>query len=113
MSSARKPFCLDWRESFELAELAEEKGLINQVGYHYRHVGAFQEMKRILDSGAIGTVTHVLAEAYGPVILQPKRATWRGKKSEGGGCPLRLCRPPAELAQLVLRCAGRRRGDRC
>jgi len=81
-----KPFCLDWKESFELAEMAEEKGLINQVGYHYRHVGAFQEMKRILDSGALGTVTHVLAEAYGPVILQPKRATWRGKKAEGGGC---------------------------
>ncbi|MEY8829349.1 Gfo/Idh/MocA family protein [Sedimentitalea sp. XS_ASV28] len=81
-----KPFCLDWNESFELADLAEQRGLVNQVGYHYRHVGAFQEMKRIVESGALGTITHVLAEAYGPVILQPKRATWRGRKSEGGGC---------------------------
>ena len=27
-----KPFCLDWREAAELADLAEAKGLINQVG---------------------------------------------------------------------------------
>lgn len=81
-----KPFCLDWEDSLALAELAETKGLVNQVGYHYRHVGAFREMKRILESGALGRVTHVLAEAYGPVVLRPKRATWRTQKAEGGGC---------------------------
>lgn len=81
-----KPFCLDWREAEELADLAEAKGLVNQVGYHYRHVGAFQEMKRLLDAGAIGRVTHVIAEAYGPVVLRPKKQSWRTTKSEGGGC---------------------------
>ncbi len=81
-----KPFCLDWEEGQALADLARSKGLINQVGYHYRYVGAFQEMHRILGSGALGTVTHVLAEAYGPVVLRPKRQTWRTRKSEGGGC---------------------------
>ncbi len=35
-----KPFCLDWKESTELAELAERKALVNQVGYHYRFVAA-------------------------------------------------------------------------
>ena len=58
----------------------------NQVGYHYRYVGAFQEMKRLVDAGAIGEVTHVLAEAYGPVVLKPKGATWRTDRAEGGGC---------------------------
>lgn len=81
-----KPFCLDWKDSEALTNLAAEKGLIAQVGYHYRYVGAFGEMKRLLDAGAIGTVTHVMAEAYGPVVLRPKRATWRTDKSEGGGC---------------------------
>ena len=81
-----KPFCLDWRESEALAGRASERGLINQVGYHYRYVGAFQEMKRLVDAGAIGTVTHVLAEAYGPVVLKPKGSTWRTKSTEGGGC---------------------------
>ena len=81
-----KPFCLDWKDSEALTALAREKGLVAQVGYHYRYVGAFQEMKRLLDAGAIGEVTHVLAEAYGPVVLRPKRQTWRSQKSEGGGC---------------------------
>lgn len=81
-----KPFCLDWSDSETLTALAAEKGRVAQVGYHYRYVGAFREMKRIVDSGALGKITHVMAEAYGPVVLRPKRATWRTKKSEGGGC---------------------------
>lgn len=81
-----KPFCLDWKDSEELAQMAAERNLVTQVGYHYRYVGAFREMKRILDTGALGRITHVLAEAYGPVVLRPKRGTWRTQKSEGGGC---------------------------
>ena len=81
-----KPFCLDWADSERLAKLATDKGLIAQVGYHYRYVGAFQEMKRVLASGALGRITHVLAEAYGPVVLRPKRATWRTDQTQGGGC---------------------------
>jgi predicted dehydrogenase len=81
-----KPFCLEVADAERLTKLAEAKGLVNQVGYHYRFVGAFQEMKRLLDLGAIGRVTHVLAEAYGPVVLKPKGSTWRTQRTEGGGC---------------------------
>lgn len=81
-----KPFCLNTREGEEVTQLAQEKGLVNQVGYHYRFVGAFQEVKRLLDANAIGEVTHILAEAYGPVVLKPKGSTWRTQRSEGGSC---------------------------
>jgi len=81
-----KPFCLDVRLGEVVTRLAQEKGLVNQVGYHNRFVGAFQEVKRLLDAKAIGDVTHVLAEAYGPVVLKPKGSTWRTQRSEGGGC---------------------------
>lgn len=81
-----KPFCLDASESLRLAELAAAKALVNQVGYHYRFVGTFREFKRLLDLGAIGAVSHVLAEAYGPVVLKETAGTWRSKRSEGGGC---------------------------
>lgn len=81
-----KPFCLDPNDADRLADLAEQKGLVNQVGYHYRFVGAFQEMQRLLSAGAVGKVSHVLAEAYGPVVLKPKGSTWRTQRSEGGGC---------------------------
>jgi predicted dehydrogenase len=81
-----KPFCLNWADSQRLTDLAASKGLVAQVGYHYRYVGAFAEMKRLIDAGAIGRITHVMAEAYGPVVLRPKRTTWRTDKAEGGGC---------------------------
>lgn len=81
-----KPFCLDPQDGLRLAEFAAARSLVTQVGYHYRFVGAFSEMKRLLDAGALGGVTHVLAEAYGPVVLRRKNSTWRTKPSEGGGC---------------------------
>ena len=37
-----KPFCLDPADAEELANLADSKGLINQVGHHNRYVGAFR-----------------------------------------------------------------------
>ena len=80
-----KPFCLDPAESEELAALARSKGLVTQVGYHYRYVGAFQEVKRLVDAGAIGRVTHIMAEAYGPVVLREQGSTWRSQKGLGGG----------------------------
>ncbi|WOI58412.1 Gfo/Idh/MocA family oxidoreductase [Palleronia sp. LCG004] len=96
-----KPFCLDWREGDALASLAEEKGLIGQVGYHYRYVGAFKEMQKVLASGALGDIHHILAEAYGPVVLRPKRQTWRTQKAEGGGCLYDYAAHPLNLLNWV------------
>ncbi|MFL6671705.1 MAG: Gfo/Idh/MocA family protein [Massilia sp.] len=81
-----KPFCLDLAEGARLVQLAESRGLVNQVGYHNRFVGAFEETRRLVDSGLLGGIHHVKAEAYGPVVLRPKGATWRTSKNEGGGC---------------------------
>jgi scyllo-inositol 2-dehydrogenase (NADP+) len=80
-----KPFVLDIADGERLAALADNKRLVTQVGYHFRFVGAFREAARIVRSGALGTVHHVRAEAYGPVVLRPKGGTWRSAKSEGGG----------------------------
>lgn len=80
-----KPFVLDVADGERLAALAEARGLVNQVGYHYRFVGAFREAARVVASGALGQVHHVRAEAYGPVVLRAKGGTWRSAKSEGGG----------------------------
>jgi scyllo-inositol 2-dehydrogenase (NADP+) len=81
-----KPFCLDTAEGLALADLAESSGLVNQVGYHYRFVGSFLELKRLLDAKVLGDLHHIRAEAYGPVVLKPKGRTWRTRKTEGGGC---------------------------
>jgi predicted dehydrogenase len=80
-----KPLTLSPADTDRLCEMAEERGLVTQVGYHNRFVAAFAEVKSLLDAGAIGEVTHVLGEAYGPVVLKQKGSTWRTKRSEGGG----------------------------
>lgn len=92
-----KPFCLNTKEGEELTRIANEKHLVNQVGYHNRFVGAFQEVKRLLDVNAIGEVTHMLAEAYGPVVLKPKGSTWRTQRAEGGGCLFDYAAHPLNL----------------
>lgn len=81
-----KPFSLDPHDGMALADLAERKGLVTQVGYHCRFVGAFEEVKRLLEAQAIGKIHHARSEAYGPVVLRPQSATWRTTKTEGGGC---------------------------
>jgi scyllo-inositol 2-dehydrogenase (NADP+) len=81
-----KPFVLDPEVGFQLADLADGKGLVNQVGYHCRFIATFMEAKQLLAQNVIGNLHHVRAEAYGPVVLRPQGATWRSQKSEGGGC---------------------------
>jgi predicted dehydrogenase len=97
-----KPFTLDVDDADELAALAREKGVVTQVGYHNRFVGAFREMKRLLDAGAIGKVTHVSGEAYGPVVLKPKGGTWRSKPEEGGGSLYDYAAHPIDLLNWYL-----------
>ncbi len=80
-----KPFVLDPVEGERLAETADRRQLVTQVGYHYRFVGAFQEAARLVESGALGDIHHVRAEAYGPVVLRPQGGTWRLQKNQGGG----------------------------
>ena len=81
-----KPFSLSSEEGTRMADLAESKNVVNQVGYHNRFLGTFIEAKRIIDSGAIGEIYHVLGESYGPVVLKDQGSTWRSQKGQGGGC---------------------------
>lgn len=97
-----KPFCLDGDQGLALANLAENRGLVTQVGYHNRFVASFREVKSLLDQGAIGQVTRVLAEAYGPVVLKPSGGGWRSRRAAGGGCLYDYAAHPIDLANWYL-----------
>jgi predicted dehydrogenase len=81
-----KPFCLSPEDGIQLVELAIEKKVVNQVGYHNRFIGTFCEAKRLIKLGIIGEIYHIIGEAYGPVVLKEEGKTWRSNSSEGGGC---------------------------
>jgi predicted dehydrogenase len=83
---AEKPLTLDAAASHELAGLAADRGVVAQVGYHNRYIGTFAEAARLIQSGALGKITHALGESYGPVVLRRTKPTWRGKAGHGGGC---------------------------
>lgn len=83
---AEKPLTLDAAASEQLARLAASKGVVAQVGYHNRYVGTFAEAARLISAGVLGTISHALAESYGPVVLRRTKPTWRGKAGQGGGC---------------------------
>ena len=80
-----KPLFTDPSESAALTDLAAQRGLVTQVGYHNRFVASFREVHRLLGLGAIGPVTTALAEAYGPVVLKPAGRSWRSQRTSGGG----------------------------
>ncbi len=81
-----KPFVLKSEEGEDLVRIANEKGLVNQVGYHNHFIGTFRELKRLLQQQILGQLFHFSGEAYGPVVVKTKGGTWRSKPEEGGGC---------------------------
>jgi len=81
-----KPFSLTTKEGEELVKLANQKWLVNQVGYHNHFIGTFIELKRLLKAGILGELVHFTGEAYGPVVTKEKGGTWRSDPGEGGGC---------------------------
>jgi predicted dehydrogenase len=81
-----KPFCIDANDSLRLSKIAQQKKLVNQVGYHNKFVGTFEEVNKLVRGGFIGPVHHFLGEAYGPVVVRKKQDTWRSDPKEGGGC---------------------------
>lgn len=81
-----KPFMLTSDQGKEIVDLANRKGVINQVGYHNHFIGTFRELKRLLSANVLGELVHFSGEAYGPVVTKEKGGTWRSNSAEGGGC---------------------------
>jgi predicted dehydrogenase len=81
-----KPFCITAAEGEKLVALAAEKNKINQVGYHNKFIGTFEEVKRLVTAGHLGNIQHFHGEAYGPVVIRKAKETWRSDPKEGGGC---------------------------
>lgn len=97
-----KPFCLNPAEENEFEAIVKKKNLINQVGYHNKFLGTFKEVKKLLDAKSIGAVYHFHAQAYGPVVLQPKQDSWRSKSLEGGGCLMDYASHVIDLVNFLI-----------
>ena len=83
-----KPLSLSFEDSKAMADLAKDKNLVTQVGFHNKFIGTFQAAKRFIESNMIGDIYHINGEAYGPVVVDTDSGTWRADPKEGGGCLL-------------------------
>ncbi len=81
-----KPFTLNYSDSKELIELANENKVKGQVGYVNRFNPIFQYAKSLLSKNAIGDVTNYINRMTGGVILKESNKGWRNDYSKGGGC---------------------------
>jgi predicted dehydrogenase len=97
-----KPFSLTVAEGQRMVELAAANNLVNQVGYHNRFIGTFNYLKKLVQKGLIGDVYHFIGEAYGPVVVKRKDATWRSDSAEGGGCLFDYASHVINLIQFIL-----------
>lgn len=81
-----KPFTTSPEQARELADLFEQKGLVNQVGYVYRFDVVFNKVKEMLVHKLIGKVCHVNVQFLSSTIskTQPEKG-WRSKRENGGG----------------------------
>lgn len=97
-----KPFLLNSEDGKKFAAEAKQLNLVNQVGYHNRFIGTFNEAKKLLSSNIIGELYHFSGESYGPVILNEKGGTWRSDRDEGGGCLFDYASHTLDLINFLL-----------
>ena len=97
-----KPFSLDYEDGKKLALQADRLELVNQVGYHNRFIGTFNEVKRLLSANLIGELYHFSGESYGPVVLKEKGGTWRSERNAGGGCLYDYASHTIDLINFIL-----------
>ena len=98
---SEKPLCLTSSEGKVLVNLAKQKTLINQVGYHNQFIGTFKEVKRLINGGFLGELFHFVGEAYGPVVVK-EQSNWRSDPKEGGGCLLDYASHVIDLINNIL-----------
>ncbi len=81
-----KPIALNYREALDMANLAEDKGLITQAALVYRFMPAIAKAKAIVESGSLGEIISFRGELLHSSYLNPEREmNWRLRKEQSGG----------------------------
>lgn len=76
-----KPLTLTVAEARRAVAVAEDAGIVLQVGHNRRRQPATRRIKELVDSGELGVVHHVEANLSNPKGLNP-RTGWRGDPAE-------------------------------
>jgi predicted dehydrogenase len=72
-----KPLSTDYGRALEMADAAEEAGLVAMVNLTYRNVAELQRARAIVQSGAIGEVKHIEASYLQSWLVSKAWGDWR------------------------------------
>lgn len=99
-----KPLGRSPQETAEIVEAAERAGVRTIVGLNYRNPPAVQHARRLLETGALGEVTHFRMQFVASYSANPKGAlSWRFVRDLGGfGVLADLGSHAVDLAQFLL-----------
>lgn len=94
-----KPLTMTVEEAQELAQLAQDKGLLFAVTYTYAGYGIIRQAREMVDAGALGRLLHIRAEFPQEWFIVAKKtgvseqAAWRLDKKQAGesGCTADMC----------------------
>ncbi|MEU3095170.1 Gfo/Idh/MocA family oxidoreductase [Streptomyces sp. NPDC006967] len=99
-----KPVGLGPEDARAVADAVAEAGVQGAVGFNYRNAPAVEAARELIDSGGIGTVTHVRVRLFSDYAAHPEGAlTWRYERERGGSGVLGdLASHGADLARFLL-----------
>ena len=81
-----KPFGINAHEAKTMTRMAREAGSLNVVNFEFRFAAIRQELKAIIDHGAIGTPEQLLWHNFSSQARHPVRPfSWMYDRSLGGG----------------------------
>jgi predicted dehydrogenase len=79
-----KPLANDDASAVEMWQAARDAGVVNQVGFNYRHISAITFIKTLLDQGKLGVPMHFRGEYLTDALFFIDDFGWRGSKETGG-----------------------------
>ena len=91
-------------ETADIAAAVQRAGVRSLVGFNYRHAPAVGRIRRLIESGAIGTIDHFRSQWVAGYAASPRSAlTWRFLRDEAGlGILGDLGSHAVDLAQCLL-----------
>ncbi|GAB4452323.1 MAG: Gfo/Idh/MocA family oxidoreductase [Armatimonadaceae bacterium] len=92
-----KPAALTYADARRMAETAQHRNLRLMEGFMWRHHPQHQRVRELLDSGAIGPLTHFRGAFTYPAAPDPSNIRWQ--KDKGGGSLLDVGVYPVNAAR--------------
>lgn len=98
-----KPYAVSYAQGLELAELFEQKNLVNQVGYVNRFSDIFIKVKNLIDNNVIGKMLKFKTEMFSSTIVREEiESGWRSDHANGGGAIYEMASHSIDLVNYLL-----------